>query len=387
MEKVVIVDAIRTPMGRSKGGAFRHVRAEDLSAYLMRSLLSRNPALNAAALDDIYWGCVQQTLEQGFNIARNAALLAEIPHSVPATTVNRLCGSSMQALHDAARAIMVGDARSCLIGGVEHMGHVPMNHGVDFHPGLSRSVAKAAGMMGLTAEMLAKIHGISREMQDQFAARSHQRAWAATEAGHFAREIVPVSGHDADGVLKRYDTDEVIRPDTTVESLAALRPAFDPVRGTVTAGTSSALSDGAAAMLVMSESLAQELGLKPRARIRAMAVVGCEPSIMGYGPVPASQLALKRAGLTVSDISIFELNEAFAAQTLPCIKDLGLMEKLDEKVNLNGGAIALGHPLGCSGARISTTLLNLMERKDAQFGLATMCIGLGQGIATVFERV
>jgi len=387
MEKVVIVDAIRTPMGRSKGGAFRHVRAEDLSAHLMRSLLSRNPALNAAALDDIYWGCVQQTLEQGFNIARNAALLAEIPHSVPATTVNRLCGSSMQALHDAARAIMVGDARSCLIGGVEHMGHVPMNHGVDFHPGLSRSVAKAAGMMGLTAEMLAKIHGISREMQDQFAARSHQRAWAATEAGHFAREIVPVSGHDADGVLKRYDTDEVIRPDTTVESLAALRPAFDPVRGTVTAGTSSALSDGAAAMLVMSESLAQELGLTPRARIRAMAVVGCDPSIMGYGPVPASQLALKRAGLTVSDIGIFELNEAFAAQTLPCIKDLGLMEKLDEKVNLNGGAIALGHPLGCSGARISTTLLNLMERKDAQFGLATMCIGLGQGIATVFERV
>jgi len=387
MEKVVIVDAIRTPMGRSKGGAFRHVRAEDLSAHLMRSLLSRNSALDAALLDDIYWGCVQQTLEQGFNIARNAALLAEIPHSVPATTVNRLCGSSMQALHDAARAIMVGDARACLIGGVEHMGHVPMNHGVDFHPGLSRNVAKAAGMMGLTAEMLAKIHGISREMQDQFAARSHQRAWAATEAGHFASEIVSVSGHDADGVLKRYDIDEVIRPDTSVENLAALRPAFDPVNGTVTAGSSSALSDGAAAMLVMSESLARESGLTPRARIRAMAVVGCDPSIMGYGPVPASQLALKRAGLNASDIGVFELNEAFAAQTLPCIKDLGLMDQLDEKVNLNGGAIALGHPLGCSGARISTTLLNLMERRDAQFGLTTMCIGLGQGIATVFERV
>lgn len=387
MEKVVIVDAIRTPMGRSKGGAFRHVRAEDLSAHLMRSLLSRNPALEAAALDDIYWGCVQQTLEQGFNIARNAALLAEIPHSVPATTVNRLCGSSMQALHDAARAIMVGDARACLIGGVEHMGHVPMNHGVDFHPGLSRNVAKAAGMMGLTAEMLAKIHGISRNMQDQFAARSHQRAWAATEAGHFASEIVAVSGHDADGVLKRYDTDEVIRPDTTVESLAALRPAFDPVNGTVTAGSSSALSDGAAATLVMSESLALEYGLRPRARIRAMAVVGCDPSIMGYGPVPASQLALKRAGLNIRDIGIFELNEAFAAQTLPCIKDLGLLDTLDEKVNLNGGAIALGHPLGCSGARISTTLLNLMERRDTEFGLATMCIGLGQGIATVFERL
>ncbi|UTJ47262.1 acetyl-CoA C-acyltransferase FadA [Atlantibacter subterranea] len=387
MEKVVIVDAIRTPMGRSKGGAFRQVRAEDLSAHLMRSLLSRNPALEPSAIDDIYWGCVQQTLEQGFNIARNAALLAEIPHRVPAVTVNRLCGSSMQALHDAARMIMTGDAQTCLIGGVEHMGHVPMNHGVDFHPGLSRNVAKAAGMMGLTAEMLARMHGISREMQDSFAARSHQRAWAATQAGYFKNEIVPVNGHDADGVLKRYDYDEVIRPETNVESLATLKPAFDPANGTVTAGTSSALSDGAAAMLVMSESRARELGLTPRARIRSMAVVGCDPSIMGYGPVPASKLALKKAGLSAADIDLFEMNEAFAAQILPCIKDLGLMEQIDEKINLNGGAIALGHPLGCSGARISTTLINLMERKDAQFGLATMCIGLGQGIATVFERV
>ncbi len=387
MEKVVIVDAIRTPMGRSKGGAFRNVRAEDLSAHLMRSILSRNPALEAAALDDIYWGCVQQTLEQGFNIGRNAALLAEIPHSVPAVTVNRLCGSSMQALHDAARMIQTGDAHACLIGGVEHMGHVPMNHGVDFHPGLSRSVAKAAGMMGLTAEMLARMHGISREMQDRFAARSHQRAWAATEAGHFKNEIVATSGHDADGVLKRFDYDEVIRPETTVEGLASLKPAFDPVNGTVTAGTSSALSDGAAAMLLMSESRAKELGLNIRARIRSMAVVGCDPSIMGYGPVPASKMALKKAGLTPADIDLFEMNEAFAAQILPCIKDLGLMEQIDEKINLNGGAIALGHPLGCSGARISTTLLNLMERRDAQFGLATMCIGLGQGIATVIERV
>ncbi|SMG61804.1 acetyl-CoA C-acyltransferase FadA [Cedecea sp. NFIX57] len=387
MEKVVIVDAIRTPMGRSKGGAFRNVRAEDLSAHLMRSILSRNPALEAAALDDIYWGCVQQTLEQGFNIARNASLLAEIPHSVPATTVNRLCGSSMQALHDAARMIQTGDAHACLIGGVEHMSHVPMTHGIDFHPGLSRNVAKAAGMMGLTAEMLSRLHGISREMQDQFAARSHQRAWAATEAGHFKAEIMPTSGHDADGVLKRYDYDEVIRPETTVEGLAALKPAFDPVNGTVTAGTSSALSDGASAMLLMSETRAKELGLKIRARVRSMAVVGCDPSIMGYGPVPASRLALKKAGLTAQDIDLFEMNEAFAAQILPCIKDLGLMDKIDEKINLNGGAIALGHPLGCSGSRISTTLINLMERRDAQFGLATMCIGLGQGIATVFERV
>ncbi|AYA09009.1 MULTISPECIES: acetyl-CoA C-acyltransferase FadA [Rahnella] len=387
MENVVIVDAVRTPMGRSKGGAFRHVRAEDLSAHLMRAVLARNPALNAKDIDDIYWGCVQQTLEQGFNIARNAALLAEIPHSVPATTVNRLCGSSMQALHDAARAIMVGDAQVSLIGGVEHMGHVPMNHGVDFHPGLSKTVAKAAGMMGLTAEMLAKMHQISREMQDEFAARSHQRAHAATVAGHFANEIVPTEGHNADGVLTRYDFDEVIRPETTVATLAALRPAFDPVNGTVTAGTSSALSDGASAMLLMSESRAKSLGLKARARIRAMAVVGCDPSIMGYGPVPATRLALKRAGLSVQDIGLFELNEAFAAQALPCVKDLGLLETMEDRVNLNGGAIALGHPLGCSGSRISTTLLNLMERRDVQFGVATMCIGLGQGIATVFERI
>ncbi|KAB7898709.1 acetyl-CoA C-acyltransferase FadA [Rouxiella sp. S1S-2] len=387
METVVIVDAVRTPMGRSKGGAFRNVRAEDLSAHLMRAVLSRNPALDAKDIDDIYWGCVQQTLEQGFNVARNAALLAEIPHSVPAVTINRLCGSSMQALHDAARMIMVGDADISLIGGVEHMGHVPMNHGVDFHPGLSRTVAKAAGMMGLTAEMLAKMHNISREMQDEFAARSHQRAHAATVAGHFANEIVPTYGHDADGTLVNLNFDEVIRPETTVASLAALRPAFDPVNGTVTAGSASALSDGASAMLIMSESRAASLGLKARAKIRSMAVVGCDPSIMGYGPVPATRLALKRAGLSVEDIGLFELNEAFAAQSLPCIKDLGLLENMEQRVNLNGGAIALGHPLGCSGARISTTLLNLMERKDVQFGVATMCIGLGQGIATVFERV
>lgn len=387
MNNVVIVDCIRTPMGRSKGGVFRNVRAEDLSAHLMKSLLTRNPAVESSAIEDIYWGCVQQTLEQGFNIARNAALLAGIPHSVGATTVNRLCGSSMQALHDAARAIMVGDGDTFVIGGVEHMGHVPMNHGVDFHPGLSKSVAKAAGMMGLTAEMLGRMHGISRQMQDEFAARSHARAHAATVEGRFRQEIAPIEGHDANGLLTLVEDDEVIRPETTVESLANLRPAFDPVTGTVTAGTSSALSDGASAMLVMSEEKAKSLRLPIRARIRAMSVAGCDPSIMGYGPVPATQKALKRAGLSIDDIDLVELNEAFAAQSLPCVKDLGLMDKVDEKVNLNGGAIALGHPLGCSGARISTTLLHQMERQDATLGLATMCIGLGQGIATVFERV
>ncbi|MBD1574458.1 acetyl-CoA C-acyltransferase FadA [Vibrio sp. S17_S38] len=387
MNNVVIVDCIRTPMGRSKAGAFRHVRAEDLSAHLMKGILKRNPKVNPKEIEDVYWGCVQQTLEQGFNIARNASLLAGIPKNVGAVTVNRLCGSSMQALHDASRAIMVGDAQICLIGGVEHMGHVPMNHGVDFHPGLAKNIAKASGMMGLTAEMLGKMHGISREDQDAFGARSHRRAHAATIEGRFKNEILPIEGHAPDGSLTLFDYDEVIRPETTIETLSQLRPVFDPVNGTVTAGTSSALSDGASAMLIMSEQKAKELGLPIRARIRSMAVAGCDPSTMGYGPVPATQKALQRAGLSIQDMGMIELNEAFAAQALPCAKDLGILDVMEDKVNLNGGAIALGHPLGCSGSRISTTLINLMESHDVQFGLATMCIGLGQGIATVFERV
>ncbi|WP_439147123.1 acetyl-CoA C-acyltransferase FadA [Vibrio sp.] len=386
MNNVVVVDCLRTPMGRSKGGAFRHTRAEDLSAHLMKGILERNPEVDPVEIEDIYWGCVQQTLEQGFNVARNAALLAGLPIEIGAVTVNRLCGSSMQALHDAARSIMVGDAEICLIGGVEHMGHVPMNHGVDFHPGMSKHVAKAAGMMGLTAEMLGKMHGISREDQDAFAARSHARAQAATVEGRFKNEILPTEAHAADGSLFTLDFDEVIRPETTVEGLSQLRPVFDPANGTVTAGTSSALSDGASAMLIMSEDKANALGLKIRARVKSMAIAGCDPSIMGYGPVPATQKALKRAGLNIEDMGVIELNEAFAAQSLPCAKDLGLLDVVDEKVNLNGGAIALGHPLGCSGSRISTTLINLMEAQDVKYGLATMCIGLGQGIATVFER-
>lgn len=387
LNEVVIVDCIRTPMGRSKGGAFRQVRAEELSAHLLQGLLARNPALDPEAIEDIYWGCVQQTLEQGFNIARNAALLAGLPKHVAAVTVNRLCGSSMQALHDASRAIMVGDGEVFMIGGVEHMGHVPMNHGVDFNPKLALNVAKASGMMGLTAEMLGRMYKISREQQDAFALRSHQRAYQATQDGRFDNEILPTQGHSADGSLTLFEHDEVIRPDTSLESLAQLKPVFDPQHGTVTAGTSSALSDGAAAMLVMSANKAAALGLTPIARIRSMAVAGCDPAIMGYGPVPAVHKALARAGLSMSDIDLLEINEAFAAQSLPVIQELGLTEVMDEKVNLNGGAIALGHPLGCSGARISTTLLNLMESQDATLGIATMCIGFGQGIATVFERV
>jgi acetyl-CoA acyltransferase len=235
--------------------------------------------------------------------------------------------------------------------------------------------------------MLGRMHGISREMQDKFALRSHQKAWEATQTGRFKNEIVGIEGHDATGVRTLCEYDEVIRPETTLEALAALPPAFDPKGGTVTAGSSSAISDGAAAMLVMSAERAQSLGVKPRLRIRSMAVAGCDPAIMGYGPVPATNKALKRAGLTIEDIDLAELNEAFAAQSLPVLKDLKLIDKVEEKVNLNGGAIALGHPLGCSGARITTTLLHAMEWKKANVGLATMCIGLGQGISTIVERV
>ena len=239
----------------------------------------------------------------------------------------------------------------------------------------------------MTAELLGRQNGITREMQDAFGARSHQRAHQAHLEGRWANEIVATEGHDADGVLKLIDHDEVIRPETTVETLAGLRPVFDPVNGTVTAGTSSAISDGASAMLLMSAERAKALGLTPRARIKSMGVAGCDAAIMGFGPVPATQKALKRAGMTMDDIELAEFNEAFAAQALSCIKQLGWLEQYDEKVNLNGGAIALGHPLGCSGSRISTTLLNLMEANDKSVGLATMCIGLGQGIATIFERV
>ncbi len=387
MKEVVVIDCVRTPMGRSKNGVFRNVRAEDLSAALMTALLERNPGVNPAEIEDIIWGCVQQTKEQGFNVARNAQLLTKIPRTTGAVTVNRLCGSSMQALHDATSGIMSGRGDIYMIGGVEHMGHVPMNYNIDFHPGLAKYTAKASGMMGMTAELLGRQNGITREQQDAFGARSHQLAHKAHLEGRWTNEIVPVEGHDANGVLKLIDYDEVVRPESTVESMAALRPVFDPVNGTVTAGTSSALSDGASGMLLMSADRAKELGLTPRAKIRAMAVAGCDAAIMGYGPVPATQKALKRAGLTMDDIELAEFNEAFAAQALSCIKQLGWMDHLDTKINLNGGAIALGHPLGCSGSRISGTLINLMESQDVSLGLATMCIGLGQGIAPVFERV
>ncbi len=384
---IVIVDGVRTAMAKAKNGAFRNVRAEELSADIMRSLLTRNAGLNPAEIDDIIWGCVNQTLEQGYNVGRNAAILTDIPKTVPAQTVNRLCGSSMSAIHIAGANIQAGLGDIYLVGGVEHMEHVSMMHGVDVNPSASMQNAKAAMMMGLTAELLGKMHGITRQQQDEMGARSHRLAHDAAINGRFDNEIIGVEGHDAEGRLKLILKDEVIRPETTVETLGLLKPVFDPRSGTVTAGTSSALSVGASGMLMMSYEKAQALGLKPIAKVRSMGVAGCDPSIMGYGPVPATKKALKAAGLTIDDLDIIELNEAFAAQGLPVLKDLKLMDKMDEKVNLNGGAIALGHPLGCSGTRISTTLLNVMEQKDATLGLATMCIGMGQGVATIFERV
>jgi len=382
---VVIVDGVRTAMGRSKNGMFRNVRADSMSAQLVRALVARNQ-FDTNEVEDVIWGCVNQTMEQGMNIARNIGLLAELPKTAAGQTVNRLCGSSMQAIHTAAAQIATGQGDIFIIGGVEHMGHVGMMHGIDLNPEASKYYAKASNMMGLTAEMLGMMNGISREMQDEFGVESHRRAWAATTEGRFKNEIIGVEGHDANGFKVLCDIDEVIRPDANLEAFAALRPAFNPKGGTVTAATSSALSDGASAMLLMSAERAQALGLKPRAVIRSMAVAGCDAAIMGFGPVPATQKALKRAGLTIDDMQTIELNEAFAAQGMSVLKGLGILDKMD-KINLNGGAIALGHPLGCSGARITTTLLNVMEQQDTQIGLATMCIGLGQGISTIIERV
>jgi acetyl-CoA acyltransferase len=358
-----------------------------MSAALVRGLLARNAALAPAEIDDIIWGCVLQQKEQGGNIARTIGLLAGLPHSVTAQTVSRLCGSSMSALHTAAVNIRANQGDIYLVGGVEHLGHIPMSAAVEPNPILGLSVANAAANMGMTAEYLAHIHGISRAQMDQFGARSHHRAAQAREQGRFAREIIPIPGHNVEGFPVLVEHDETIRPETTVEALAQLKPVFDPRNGKITAGTSSQFSDGASAMLVMAAEKAQSLGLQSVARIVSMALAGVDPSIMGYAPVPATEKALGKAGLKIKDIDGVELNEAFAAQALPVLKDLQLLDILDVKVNLNGGAIALGHPFGCSGTRITGSLLTVMQERDMTLGVATMCIGFGQGITTILERM
>lgn len=383
----VIVDFARTAMGRSKGGCFRNTRADELSAEVVKGLLARNEAVQPESVDDLIWGCVMQRDEQGFNLARFVGLMAGLPHTVPAQTVNRLCGSSMSAMHTAAANIMAGVGDTYIVGGVEHMGHLNMNEHVSPNPELGISVAKAAGNMGLTAELLSMMHGIKRQDMDEFSARSHQLATKARAEGKFDGEIIPVLGHDEDGVPYMVEQDETIRPETTVEALAGLRPVFNPKDGTITAGSSSQITDGASGMIIMSAQRADELGLKPKAKITAMTLAGVDPSIMGYGPVPSTQKALKQLGMNMSDIDYVELNEAFAAQSLPVLKDLGLLDDMDTKVNVHGGAIALGHPFGCSGARISGSALTVMEQRDLSTAVSTMCIGLGQGITTVMQRL
>lgn len=385
MNRAVVVDCVRTAIGRAHAerGYFRDVRSDDLAVACVQALLERT-GIDPTLVEDVVLGNTQQTLEQGLNVARNVALMAGVGVASGGATINRLCGSSLQAINQASHAIMAGFEDIQIVGGLEHMQHLPMDHGIDLNPKLFQRTSKGAMMMGVTAEFLAQTQGIPREEQDAFALRSHQRADAAHRAGQFAREIVPVYGRDESGVRTLVTRDQCVRPDTTLEALAALDPAFMPKLGTVTAGNSSPLNDGAAALLVMSESRAAELGLQPLVRIRSTAVAGVDPCVMGTGPVPAVKKALRRAGLQLADIQCIELNEAFAAQALACVRLL----KMDiERVNTRGGAIAIGHPLGASGARIATTLIHAMVDSGAELGLATMCIGAGQGIATIFERV
>jgi acetyl-CoA acyltransferase len=385
MKTAVVVEACRTPVGRAHAekGVFRDIRSDDLAVLVVRALVERS-GVDPAAIEDVVLGNTQQQREQGFNVARSVGLMAGLPVEAGGATVNRLCGSSLQAIAQASHSIVADAEDVQIVGGLEHMHHVPMDAGFDLNPKLFTRTSKAALMMGITAEFLAQTQGISREEQDKFALASHQKATAAYAVGAFADEIVPVWGRDEAGNRVLIERDQCVRADTSLEALAALPPAFMPGLGTVTAGNSSPLNDGAAALLVMSEERAKELGLKPLVKVRATAVAGVDPAVMGTGPVPATKKALKRAGLSLKDIDLVELNEAFAAQAIACMR----MLKMDEaKVNVRGGAIAIGHPLGASGARIATTLIHAMHDRNVNLGLATMCIGVGQGIAVVFERV
>lgn len=376
MNKSLIIDAVRSPIG-IKNGKLVGIRADDLTAQVLKGLLKRNPNLDPEMVEDVVVGCAFPEGPQGMIIGRSVAILSGLPKEVPGKVVNRFCGSSMDALHQLSTAIEVGDIDVGIAAGVEDMFSVPMGgFAPDFHPELAEQEYYIG--MGETAEILAEDGNISREDQDTFAIESHQKALKATTEGKFDNELIPIDVYGEHTV----DKDEGPRePD--VEKIKSLNPAFTQ-DGTVTPASSSPISIGAAAILMVSDSFAEKHGLKPRAEIVSRAVAGVDWTRMGMGPIPATEKALKKAGLTMDDIDIFELNEAFAAQSLYVIREGGFPT---DKINLNGGAIALGHPLGCSGARILTTLLNVMEQKNAGLGLATMCIGSGQGIATIIKRI
>lgn len=384
MRQAVVIDAVRTPIGKASAdkGIYRNVRAEELSAHVIDALMKRT-GIDPHLVDDVRWGCVQQQGEQGFDVARTIGLMAGLPIESGGVTINRNCASSLQAINDAAMNVAACCEDVQIAGGVEHMDHVPMNKDYNPPPGLFVRHSEAIMNMGFTAEYMAMKYQIPRQRQDEFSLRSHKlAAEASTPKGGFSSEIVPTWGRDDAGRKVQIRQDQGIRFDCSLEGLSQLPPAFNPASGSVTAGNSSQVSVGATAVLVMSEEKAQELGLKPMARIRSMAVAGVDPCEMGIGPVPAVHKALKRARLALSDLGSIEINEAFAVQVLSVLRLLGSDE---ERVNRRGGAIALGHPLGASGARIVTTLLHRMRDEKSQFGLATMCVGQGQGVATIFE--
>lgn len=391
MREAVIVAGARTPVGKAKKGTLAHVRPDDLGALVVKETLKRAGNYEGT-IDDLIMGCAMPEAEQGNNMARNIGALAGLPHTVPAITINRFCSSGLQAIAYAAQGIMLGHADTAIAGGAESMSLIPMaGHVIRPNVKLAETAPEYYMGMGHTAEEVAKKYGITREDQDAFAVRSHQKAAKAIQEGKFVDEIVPVDvtfrsvGKDNKLVERtvQFSQDEGVRPDTNVQSLAKLRPAFS-VTGSVTAGNASQTSDGAAALMIMDREKAESLGLKPLAKFRSFAVGGVPPEIMGVGPVVAVPKAVRLAGLEMSDINLFELNEAFASQSLQVIRELGLDE---EKVNVNGGAIALGHPLGCTGAKLTLTLIHELKRRQQQFGVVTMCIGGGMGAAGVFEML
>lgn len=384
MHDAFILDCVRSPMTRAGRGALALTRIDDVAAQVINGLFDRLPEFDKNLIEDVLVGCAMPEGEQGLNVARNISFLAGIPFSAGAATINRYCASSLEALAQAARCIYCGEGELFLVGGIESMSHVPMG---GFNPSLNEKLMQKGApdayiSMGLTAENLSREYKISREDQDKFALASHRKAVSAEERKKFDAEIVSVKAQSADGKIIDATKDEMPRADTSLETLSKLPPAFLE-GGTVTAGNSSPLTDGAAAILVASKSMAKKIGAKPLAKIRAMAVAGVDPARMGIGPVAAVPKALSRAGMKLKNIDLIELNEAFAAQALAVIKEL----KIDEKrLNVNGGAVALGHPLGMSGARIVTTLVHAMKDRNAKMGMATMCIGGGQGAAMIIER-